>query len=391
MSTRRRSRALGIAATTLAALAGTGMAAGVPAAASTPDSASVRPDPRVGARCSADASLLGFSDALDNSTFQGTAVAGLSALDLPAPPTTWWGPFRPRRALALVDNIDTTPARMYDLTLDARPRNLEVEVHGVTILRRPDGTPYTGADFDGEGLVVERWGRTVLASSEVEPSIRRFRRSDGRQVDELEVPARFRVAPGGEAEENQTFEALAATPDERTLYAGMEGPLASDGRDADDRGLQRILRYDREPGADYVPSAQYAYRTDPGLGLAELVSFGSGRLLALERGYVGGFGNTIRIHRVHTGGAPDVTGVASLADSGPGVFVDKELVVDLVTCPPSGATAKQPQPNPLLDNIEGMALGRRLPMGRQELYLVSDNNHNPVQTTRVYRLAIDRR
>lgn len=331
------------------------------------------------ASCAPDAALLGFSDSLDKVTFQDTPVAGLSALALT----------RQSRALALVDNIGTTPARVYGLDLDTDRRGVSVDVRDVTVLRRPDGTPYTGADFDGEGLVAERGGATVLASSEREPSIRRFRMSDGRQTASFEVPARFQVTPAGEAAVNQTFEALATTPDHRVLYAGMEGPLSADGRDTENRGLQRILRYDGREGGSYTPTAQYAYRTDPALGLVELVALGGDQLLALERGFTAGVGNTVRVYRVSATGAPDVSGVASLSTvTDPRAWLGKELLVDIVNCPPSGATAKQPQPNPLLDNIEGAALGGSLPGGRRALYLISDDNGNAAQTTRVYALAV---
>ncbi len=330
-----------------------------------PVSAGSTPHARPGV-CSPSAALLGFSDALDKTQVEGTAVAGLSALGL----------VRPGRALALVDNIGTTPARLVHLSVRPGHGGPAVSATGVTTLKRPDGTPYTGADFDGEGLVVERGGRSVLASSEVEPSIRRFRLDDGRQVAELPVPARLRVAPAGRAARNQTFEALAASRDGRTVYAGMEGPLAGDGD-----GMVRIVRYEGRPGGAYRPVAQYAYRTDPGLGLVELV-VADGGLLALERGFTAGVGNTVRVHRVGIRGARDVSEVESLRDV-PQAALPKEPLVDLADCPPSGATAKQPQPNPLLDNVEGMALGP----GRV-LYLVSDDNAGPAQTTRLYALVI---
>ncbi|MEV0623433.1 esterase-like activity of phytase family protein [Nonomuraea sp. NPDC050404] len=374
-STRRPAQAIAAAA----AIALLGLA--VPTAdAATGAAVPDRPAHGGGARCSAGASLLGFTDSLDKTTFEGTPVAGLSAI----------APTRESRALALVDNTGTVPARLYDLALGSRRgKGLTAEVRGMTTLRRPDGVPYTGGDFDGEGLVAERGGRTVLASSETEPSIRRFRLSDGRQVAEFEVPDRFRVAPAGQAATNQTFEALAGTPDGRVLYAGMEGPLSADGRDAENRGLQRILRYEGKPGRDYAPAAQHAYRTDPGLGLVELAALGDGQLLALERGFTSGVGNTVRVYRVSARGVPDVSGVESLATlTDQRSWLGKQLLFDLADCPPSEATAKQPQPNPLLDNVEGMALGDRLPGNRRTLHLISDDNNNATQITRVYALSI---
>lgn len=316
------------------------------------------------AACSARASFVGFSDALDKTVFQGTQVAGLSALSMTSR----------SKGLALVDNIGTSDARVYGLSVR---KGVEVGVRSVTVLRRADGTPYNGSDFDGEGLVSERGG-TILASSETEPSIRRFRLSDGRQVAELPVPARFKVAPAGEAARNQTFEALSATPGGRSLYAGMEGPLSSDGP-----GLLRILRYRGASGGTYTPAGQYAYKADTGLGLVELIAMGGDRLLALERGFTAGVGNTVRVYQVSAARKPDVSSVPSLTTLGDRAFLGKRLLVDLADCPPSGAPAKQPQPNPLLDNVEAMAL-----RDRHTLYLLSDDNGSATQITRFYALRV---
>jgi hypothetical protein len=318
--------------------------------------------------CSADASLLGFSDALDKTTFAGTPVAGLSALALTGRD----------RGLALVDNIGTTPTRVYSVRLD------KPAITGVTLLARADGTPYTGSDFDGEGLIAEPGGKTILASSEREPSIRRFRLSDGREIASLPVPSRFQVAPAGEAATNQTFEALAATPDHRVIYAGMEGPLAGDGA-----GTHRILRYEGRAGGAYRVTAEYAYRTDPAIGLVELVALGGDQLLAVERGFTVGVGNSVRVFQVSATGATDVSGVTSLSTvTDPRAWLGKQLLADIADCPPSGAVAKQPQPNPLLDNIEAAALGATLPGGRRVLHLLSDDNGSATQITRHYTLAV---
>ncbi|TCO18502.1 hypothetical protein EV652_11546 [Kribbella steppae] len=332
--------------------------------------------PGGGGDCSRDARFLGFSDALDKTTFDGQPVAGLSALNVTGR----------NSAVALVDNVATTPARVFNLKISSKPT---VSVDGMTILRRPDGTPYTGADFDGEGLVVERGERTILATSEREPSIRRFRLSDGLQIGSLPVPARFQVAPAGEATTNATFESLAASKDGLSLYAGMEGPLAPDGTDADGQSRNRIIRYAGRPGHDYQPVAQYAYKTDPGLSLVELAVVDRDELVSMERTFVPGVGNTIRVFTVSLRRAADVTARASLADAPENVFLQKKLLFDLVSCPPSGAVAKQPQPNPLLDNVEALALGGYLPGGRRQLYLLSDDNNGATQITRFYSLAVD--
>ena len=58
-----------------------------------------------------------------------------------------------------------------------------------------------------------------------------------------------------------------------------------------------------------------------------------------------------------------------------------------MNCPSLGATAKQPQPNPLLDNIEGMVI-TGVTHGALRVLLVSDDNQNAVQTTRFYFLKV---
>ncbi|GAB1819545.1 esterase-like activity of phytase family protein [Herbidospora sp. RD11066] len=330
----------------------------------------------LGAPCSADVGLRGFTDGLNKKTFEGTPVGGLSAIGL----------LRDDRALALSDNTGTVPARVYDVALDGD----DAQVVDMTILRRPDGTAYNGTDFDGEGLVVEPHGHTILASSETEPSIRRFRLSDGKQVASFDVPARFRITPAGESPVNLAFEALTTTADGKSLYAGMEGALTADGREANGAGRQRILRYEGTPGGNYAPVAQYAYKTDPNLGLVELVALGKDQFLSMERGFTAGVGNTVRIYRVSLTGLPDVTDVASLATlTDPRGWAGKTLLADLVNCPASGATNPSVQPNPLLDNIEGMALGDRLDDDTRLVYLISDDNNSAGQVTRLYELSVN--
>ncbi|SFD69150.1 esterase-like activity of phytase family protein [Streptomyces aidingensis] len=104
-------------------------------------------------------------------------------------------------------------------------------------------------------------------------------------------------------------------------------------------------------------------------------------------------GVPLRLYALSLAEAPDVSGVASLYGAPPDVFPHKRLPADIADCPSLGATAREPQPNPLLDTIEGMTPGGAVAdgadAGRRLLHLVSDDNAGSHQTTRLYALAVD--
>lgn len=324
--------------------------------------------------CAPGVELLGFSDALDKARFGGTEVGGLSALVYDAARDVYY---------ALVDNQGDTVARFYTLRLPldgGKPGTPAIEA--VTILRDANGQPFTGRNFDGEGMALVA-GDQLLIASETEPSIRRFW-LDGRLIDELMVPERFLVKPKGEATANQAFEGLALSPDRLSLFAAVEGPLAADGFAGLLQGRLRLLRYTSRP--PFLPSAQYYYRAESAQGVADLLAPDSEHLLVLERGFLPGAGNTVRIYRAALTGATDVFARPTLAD--PDLIpLEKELLVDLAACPPGAATHPARQPTPLLDNFEALALGPALPDGRRLLWLLSDDNFGADQVTRLIALA----
>ncbi len=329
--------------------------------------------------CAAGVDFLGFSDALNKRTYEGTSVGGLSALAYGGRHGTYY---------SLVDNGPTaaSEARFYTLRIPVKEHLGTPEILDVTTLRNADGRPLTASDFDGEGLVLTRRG-DLLASSETEPSIRRFD-LDGNLLEELPVPQKFEVAPGGEGQRNQTFESLSLSPNGRSLFTANEGFLLADGETADGGDRIRILRYeDRDPGG-FRPVEEFFYLTEPGLGVVEIVALSEDGLLVLERGFRSGVGNTVRVFRVSLDGAEDVSDEPSLA--APGLEpVEKELLVDVANCPTGGATTPGTQPNPLLDNYESLALGPRLPGGRRTLLLQSDDNFSAGQVTRVVALGVE--
>ncbi|MGW2460738.1 esterase-like activity of phytase family protein [Streptomyces sp. NPDC001761] len=333
-----------LATLTAGLAAATCLAAAGPAAAGTPARHA----------CSAAVSIDRFSDALDKTTYEGTFVGNFSALAVD----------RDGSLAALADRSSL-------FRLDARTLRPRAAV------RLADEQ---GADLDSEGLVVDRDG-TRLVSSETEPSVRRYSR-DGTILERLPVPPALRVAPAGRATANQTFEGLTLLPGGHTLLASMEYALAGDSA-----GIVRLQTWTRHHGR-FTLGAQYAYRTDTGLGVPEVQATPDGRLLVLERGFTAGVGNTVRLYLADPRHATDTSGTENLTGQPEVRLVGKTLLADIAACPSLGATAKQPQPNPLLDNIEGMTITGRDRTGRLKVLLVSDDNQNAAQTTRFYYLRV---
>ncbi|MFE0102549.1 esterase-like activity of phytase family protein [Streptomyces sp. NPDC059009] len=349
-----------------------------------PEPHTTSPTAAVPGPCGKDspATLLDVSDRLDqspNDEYLGNKVDGLSALALTG---TRDGV---QQALAVRDD---EPAQLFRISLGT-PFDLRPEVTEVQGLYKADHSRF--AEFDGEGLVVEKDGRTALVSSELGPAVRRFTVSDGKQTGPgIQVPAAFRPPPQGEAERTRSLESLAVTPDGGHLFAGMEGPLLQDD-DVHGRHQVRIEHYKGSSGGAYTTAGQYAYQTDEGLYLSELVALDKDHLLALERGYISQLGNGIHVYEVDLSKADDVREDDSLGRDDADVLAPKKPLFNLGTCPSRGVRSDETQPNPVLTNVEGMALGPKLSgayAGNRVLYLIADNNARPSQSTRVYSLAV---
>ena len=239
--------------------------------------------------------------------------------------------------------------------------------------------------WDGEGLALTEKG--FLLSSEFGPRIYEVSRT-GAWTATLPLPAHFQ--PG---RPNLSLEALTVTADQRYLFTASEQALPADGPLATRQAgtVVRILRYDRSNG----DQREYAYRTDPvflgrgegELGVAEVAALSSQDLLVMERSYVPGSGNSVRIYRVSIDGARNILPVEALEPDG--AVLKKTLVLDLSTLPDDIFPAPAAfQPSKALANFEGMALGPRLGPGERLLFLVSDDNTRPTQLARLLVLVI---
>ncbi len=312
--------------------------------------------------------------------FEGTRIGGLSGLAWDETSKCFWA--------ISDDRGQYGPARAYRIRLDpgsmvpgaSRISAPVVTVDGMLPLSDARGKPYTPPLIDTEGIASFPGGFLVSTEPIVRHDVQAVigeHGPDGRLRRELMLPARFRATAGHGLRDNLGFEGLATTRDGRYLFAGVENALAQDGPVAGTgvSSPSRILRFDLgkdSPPTEFVyvvsavSPAPATEKTTAVIGLSDLLPLDESRFLVLERQYVEGAGNAVRIYDVTLEGATDVSSLESL--EGATYFpARKTLLLDLAD---SGIPS---------ENFEGMAFGPTLPDGRETLVLVSDDNFNPAQ------------
>jgi hypothetical protein len=284
-------------------------------------------------------------------------------------------------------------ARFYTLRIDLSKGYLQkggvVPVSGTTLLNENSQT-FRPGETDTEGIALTN-KTTVLISSEgdvaklINPFIKEFSISSGREITTLPIPNKFLPDKNGQQgiRNNLAFESLTITPDNKHLFTATENALIQDGVAAKPNiGTScRILQYNL---LNSQPEKEFFYKTEPvspflnltgkfASGLPDLLALDNqGHFLTLERSFTG-LGFAISLFQISLEGADDIHKIDRLlaVDSTNIKPVQKKLLLDLRTL------------DVLLDNIEGLTLGPKLPDGQQSLILISDNNFNSLQCTQI--------
>jgi hypothetical protein len=240
--------------------------------------------------------------------------------------------------------------------------------------------------WDGEALAIAG-DRFLLVANETLAAVFSVDRA-GRGAKQLPLPG----FPG--LRDNLGLEALGyvASAEGGYVLAINEQALEGDGpTSTTEHGtVVRILRHPLDGSTDL----EVAYLTDPVFaagspsdnGVSDLAPLSADRLLLIERGWVQGKGNSVRIYDVDLRDAPNIIALPDAREAAP---VHKRLVVDLATLPDDLCpTPPAPQRRRTLDNYEGLALGPTLADGRQLVFLVTDDNIRPTQVARVLTVAL---
>ncbi len=306
--------------------------------------------------------------------FNNTNVGGLSGITYDPANNVYYSISDDRSQINL--------ARFYTLSVDLSDgalSNGDIKFQNVTTLTDENGNPFAPTSLDPEGIVTNNG--TLFISSEgdvnqlINPFVNQFS-LQGQQFQELPVPEKFLPTADGTSGilNNLAFESLTITPNGQSLFTATENALFQDGPAAnlENGSPSRILQYNLLTGQlekefvyinDPVPAAPVPAGGFSTNGLVDLLAIdNSGTLLALERSFSTGVGNSIRLYEVQTPGALDVSSIDSFTGLEIDPPVQKRLLFDF-------ADLGLP-----LDNIEGLTFGPKLADGRQSLIVVSDNN-----------------
>ena len=240
--------------------------------------------------------------------------------------------------------------------------------------------------WDGEGIVLTERG--FLVADERGPHIYAVDRK-GALESELALPASY-----ARCVRNKALESLSTTEDGRYLFTANESTLDGDSAPpTTTRGATvRILRRDLRDGTN-GSDVEYAYRTDPifaegarsDMGVSEILALSKNDILVMERSFVPGVGNSVRIYRTNL----EKSESAEIADSpelsASARVLSKSLFLDFAALPGSEIAGEGEHHFP---NYEGLALGPRLGDGRRIVFVVSDDNANPALVTRVLTLGV---
>ncbi|MFQ4140692.1 esterase-like activity of phytase family protein [Chlorogloeopsis sp. ULAP02] len=340
-----------------------------------------------------DIDFIGSATLPTGLSFQNTELGGLSGITYDAKNDLYYA--------ISDDRSHKSAARIYTLKIDLSKgllRDGDVIPVAVSPLLNKAGTNFSAGSIDPEGIALNKKANVFISSEGdvnrlIEPFIKEFSLASGREISTLPIPKKFLPHQNGKQgiRNNLAFESLTITPNEKYLFTATENALIQDGSEVKPNTGSpcRIVQYNL---LTHQPEKEFLYLTEtvaPFLnfsrkfmgGLTDLLALDNqGKFLSLERHFTG-LGFYIALFQFDLTTASDIHQINSLlaVDTKKIKPVQKKLLLDLRKV------------DVLLDNIEGLTFGSKLPNGQRSLILVSDNNFNALQRTQIlaFRLKIE--
>lgn len=300
------------------------------------------------------------------------------------------------------DRSQKNNARYYEFDLTISDSKVQVTPKNVVTLKNKDQKPFEKRTIDFEGIT--QIDDTIYISSEgdtnrnpiINPELYAFD-LNGNFKYNLPIPDKFLINPekpdAKGVRNNLAFEVLAATPDGKQLFLGNEEALLQDSSITTPTfsSKTRLVVYEKNQVVH-----EYAYELDKvqaepvaGLvagetGIVDIALFDQKNFLAMERSYLPlAKKSVIKIFNAKiTNDTTDIKNIESLKNQKINP-IEKTLLLNLDEIIPKLSKA-----HPLLDNIEGIVFGPKLPNGNQTVILVSDNNFSLLQKTVFYAFEL---
>ncbi len=234
--------------------------------------------------------------------------------------------------------------------------------------------------LDPEGIRVSADGKSVFITDEYGPYVYQFSRSTGKRIKAFTLPAHYTAASlsaQGDMEisgntvgriANKGMEALAITPDGKTLVGMMQQNLAQDAKK-----YLRIITIDIASGATH----EYAYNLTDGSSVSDILAINNHEFLVDERDGSGlGNGDSAvvkKLFKIDLDGAAEIT-TPTIGSGTP--LVSKTLFLDVVAALNANGITSDKIPA----KLEGAAFGPDLVadnVSKHTLFIACDNDFLP--------------
>lgn len=334
----------------------------------------------------------------NSAKFQNSTVGGLSGIDYDSVHNQYY--------LISDDRGNQNPSRFYKARFTIQNKKIEdFEITSADTFRYSSGRIYPSAKIDPdsaldpEELRYNPHRQTIAWSSEGERNIGEKRNylhdpsvnisdTGGKLIYQLPLPAQFKMSAAETGpRRNGVFEGLSFANNYHTLFVATEEPLYPD---AERAGLEkknywcRIIQYDLQKKE---PVAQYAYPLDPIAekpepesafavnGISSILSITDKKMLVLERSFSTGKPSlSVKIYLADLSSAENIRNNFSLLQQPVKKPVSKKLLFHFDSL------------KMMIDNLEGICFGPRLPNGNRSLLVIADNNFNPLEISQLFLL-----